>query len=52
MTKSVPLPAGLSEPEIALGADDPTLAREVFYGTIEGAVIPGLERLGVSAAVC
>ncbi len=38
-----------TEPEIALGADDPALAREVFYGTITGAVVPGLERLGVPA---
>ncbi|MFO0684415.1 MAG: ferritin-like domain-containing protein [Sandaracinus sp.] len=34
---------------LALGADDPALAREVFYGTMEGAIVPGLERLGIAA---
>lgn len=33
----------------ALGADDPALAREVFYGTMEGAIVPGLERFGIDA---
>lgn len=42
-------PPPLSEDALALGADDPRLAREVFYGTIEGAVLPGLERLGIDA---
>lgn len=40
----------LTEAEIALGADDPAQAREVFYGTMTGAVIPGLERFGVDAS--
>lgn len=43
-----PFPA-LPPDAIALGADDPALAREVFYGTVEGAVVPGLERLGLAA---
>ncbi len=33
----------------ALGGDDMNEAREVFYGTIEGAVLPGLERFGITA---
>jgi hypothetical protein len=39
----------LSADERALGGDDPALAREVFYGTVEGAIVPGLERLGLAA---
>jgi hypothetical protein len=39
----------LTADERALGGDDPQLAREVFYGTMEGAVVPGLERLGLAA---
>lgn len=39
----------LSADEIALGADDGALAREVFYGTTEHAIVPGLERLGIDA---
>lgn len=39
----------LTADELALGADDAALAREVFYGTTEGAIVPGLERLGVAA---
>jgi hypothetical protein len=42
--------ATLGEEESALGIDDPTLAREVFYGTMEGAVVPGLSRFGIDAA--
>lgn len=38
-----------SADEIALGGDDGALAREVFYGTTEGAIVPGLERLGLAA---
>jgi hypothetical protein len=33
----------------ALGGADPELAREVFYGTVQGAIVPGLERLGLEA---
>ncbi|MDQ3034363.1 MAG: ferritin-like domain-containing protein [Myxococcota bacterium] len=36
----------------ALGADDASLAREVFYGTMEGAIVPGLERFGIDATRC
>lgn len=39
----------LTPDEIALGADDPKLAREVFYATTEHAIVPGLERLGLAA---
>ena len=42
----------LSEDELALGGDDPALAREVFYGTMEGAVVPGLARFGLDAERC
>jgi hypothetical protein len=34
---------------IELGSDDMVLAREVFYATLEGAVVPGLEQLGIGA---
>jgi hypothetical protein len=39
----------LTAHEMALGADDGALAREVFYGTTEGAIVPGLEQLGLAA---
>ncbi len=39
----------LSDDEKALGVDDAALAREVFYGTMEGAIAPGLEQLGLAA---
>jgi hypothetical protein len=42
----------LTDAEIALGGDDPALAREVFYGTLEGAVVPGLARFGLDAPRC
>lgn len=35
--------------EDAMGLDSSERAREVFYGTIEHAVIPGLERFGIDA---
>lgn len=35
--------------EIALGFSDPDRSRDVFYGTMQEAVVPGLERLGVGA---
>lgn len=44
--------APLTDAEVALGADDPAQAREVFYGTMTAAVIPGLERFGVDASRC
>ena len=38
------------DPEVVgLGADDPALAREVFYNTMQSAVVPGLERLHIDA---
>jgi hypothetical protein len=42
--------AELSDEAKALGADDFALAREVFYGTMEGAIVPGLEQQGLAAA--
>ncbi len=42
--------APISAEAMALGADDEALAREVFYETMKGAVVPGLERLGLAAA--
>ena len=39
----------LGADERALGGDDAALAREVFYGTTEGAIVPGLEQLGIGA---
>jgi len=36
----------------ALGGDDPALAREVFYGTMESATVPGLARFGIDAERC
>lgn len=39
----------LSVDEMRLGADDPKLAREVFYGTVEHAIVPGLENQGLAA---
>jgi hypothetical protein len=38
-----------SEGERAYGLEDPELAHEVFHQTLEHAVVPGLERLGVRA---
>lgn len=39
----------LSDEAKALGADDFALAREVFYGTTEGAIVPGLVQQGIDA---
>lgn len=41
--------APLCADEKALGGNDPALAREVFYATMEGAVVPGLEQRGLDA---
>ena len=41
--------AALSDDAKALGGDDFALAREVFYGTMEHAVVPGLEQQGLDA---
>jgi hypothetical protein len=46
--RSVPDEA-LSADEIALGIPDPRRSREVFYATVEGAILPSLERFGVAA---
>ena len=35
---------------VALGVIDPDRAREVFYGTIEAAIVPGLEQHGIEAS--
>lgn len=41
--------AKLSEEELAVGIPDMAVTRDVFYQTIEHAVIPGLERFGIEA---
>jgi 1,2-phenylacetyl-CoA epoxidase catalytic subunit len=50
-TELAPTPPfrAITDDEKALGVDDAALAREVFYGVMEGAVVPGLEQLGVAA---
>ncbi len=44
-----PRPWTLTDAERALGVPDPARAREVFHTTLEGAVLPGLERYGIRA---
>lgn len=47
-------PAGhatLSSEERAIGMEDAPLAREVFYNTVERAIVPGLMRFGLAADV-
>jgi hypothetical protein len=44
-----PHPWGVSDEERALGCPDPRRAREVFHTTLEGAVLPALERYGIRA---
>lgn len=39
----------LTDDERALGLPDPQTQRDVFYGTIEQAVVPGLDRFGIDA---
>jgi hypothetical protein len=40
---------GFGEDDVALGSPDPGRLSEVFYSTVEEAVIPGLERAGFAA---
>ncbi len=40
----------LTADELALGVVDPNSGRDVFYSTIEGAVLPGLDRFGLEAS--
>jgi hypothetical protein len=42
-------PKALTEDERALGLPDPARLPETFYATIEGAIVPGLERYGIEA---
>jgi hypothetical protein len=42
-------PKTLTEDERALGMPDPARLPETFYATIEGAIVPGLERFGIEA---
>jgi hypothetical protein len=42
-------PKTLTVDERALGMPDPARLPETFYATIEGAVVPGLERFGIEA---
>jgi hypothetical protein len=44
-----PHPWTVTDEERALGCPDPSRAREVFHTTLEGAVLPGLERYGIRA---
>ena len=44
-----PRPRALTADERALGLSDDEKARDIFYGTIEGAVVPGLDRFGIDA---
>jgi hypothetical protein len=44
-----PHPWSISDEERALGCPDPCRAREVFHTTLEGAVLPALERYGIRA---
>jgi hypothetical protein len=39
----------LDSAELALGLSDPRRTREVFYTTMEGAVLPSLEQFGIEA---
>ncbi len=39
----------LTEDELALGLQPPERGREIFYETLEHAVVPGLERFGIDA---
>ena len=44
-----PHPWTVTDEERALGCPDPARAREVFHTTLEGAVLPSLERYGIRA---
>lgn len=44
-----PRPWTIDDEERALGVPDPAKSREVFHTTLEGAVLPGLERVGIRA---
>lgn len=44
-----PRPWTVTDAERALGVPDPARAREVFHTTLEGAVLPALERYGIRA---
>jgi hypothetical protein len=42
-------PKTLTDDERAVGIPDPARLPETFYATIEGAIVPGLERFGIEA---
>ncbi|HSY38537.1 MAG TPA: ferritin-like domain-containing protein, partial [Polyangia bacterium] len=42
--------AGFGDDDLALGSPDPGRLAEVFYRTVEEAVVPGLERAGFAAS--
>jgi hypothetical protein len=49
---SAPLPPrdrGPTADELAVGIPDPWRMRDVFYQTVEHAIVPGLERFGIAA---
>jgi len=49
---STRLPGELGAQYAALGGDDPDRVRDVFYGTMESAIVPGLARFGFDAERC
>ncbi|GAC1351455.1 MAG: hypothetical protein NVS3B20_20150 [Polyangiales bacterium] len=42
--------ARLTDDERALGVVDPASSRDIFYHTLEGAVVPGIDRFGIDAS--
>ena len=42
-------PKTLTDDERAVGIPDPARLPETFYATVEGAIVPGLERFGIEA---
>lgn len=42
-------PKKLTADERALGLPDPARLPETFYATVEGVIVPGLERYGIEA---
>jgi hypothetical protein len=49
LAPEIALPARLTEDERALGLPDVERGREIFYATLEEAIVPGLERFGIEA---
>lgn len=49
LAPTMKLPAPLTDDERALGLPDVARGREIFYATLEDAIVPGLERFGIAA---